>query len=74
MNRASPNYTGRLAPAAVAEVLGQSCGHWGTGAEYLMNTVQHLQARGIESIMRASLHYYNTEEEVERFVEAISRV
>ena len=31
-----------------------------------------LQARGIESIMRASLHYYNTEEEVERFVEAIA--
>ena len=30
-----------------------------------------LEARGIESIMRASLHYYNTEEEVERFVEAI---
>ena len=33
-----------------------------------------LQARGIESIMRASLHYYNTEEEVERFVEVIARV
>ncbi|MEO8589966.1 MAG: aminotransferase class V-fold PLP-dependent enzyme [Flavobacteriales bacterium] len=32
-----------------------------------------LQARGIESIMRASLHYYNIEEEVERFVEAITR-
>lgn len=32
-----------------------------------------LQARGIESIMRASVHYYNTEEEVERFVEAIAR-
>lgn len=31
-----------------------------------------LKARGIEGIMRASLHYYNTEEEVERFVEAIA--
>ena len=31
-----------------------------------------LHARGIESIMRASLHYYNTEEEVERFVEALA--
>ncbi|QQR86710.1 MAG: aminotransferase class V-fold PLP-dependent enzyme [Flavobacteriales bacterium] len=32
-----------------------------------------LKERGIESIMRASLHYYNTEEEVERFAEAIAR-
>ncbi|MEO8067857.1 MAG: aminotransferase class V-fold PLP-dependent enzyme [Flavobacteriales bacterium] len=32
-----------------------------------------LQARGIAGIMRASLHYYNTEEEVERFVGAIAR-
>lgn len=31
-----------------------------------------LHARGIESIMRASVHYYNTEEEVERFVQAIA--
>ena len=31
-----------------------------------------LQARGIESIMHASLHYYNTEEEVERFMETIA--
>jgi cysteine desulfurase/selenocysteine lyase len=33
-----------------------------------------LGGRGIESIMRASLHYYNTEEEVERFVEAIAAI
>lgn len=32
-----------------------------------------LGGRGIERIMRASLLYYNTEEEVERFVEAIAR-
>ena len=32
-----------------------------------------LGGRGIDSIMRASLHYYNTEEEVDRFVEAIAR-
>ena len=32
-----------------------------------------LGGRGIEGIMRASLSYYNTEEEVERFVEAIAR-
>ena len=32
-----------------------------------------LQERGIDSILRASLSYYNTEEEVERFVEAIAK-
>ena len=32
-----------------------------------------LQERGIERIMRASMHYYNTEEEVERFVQAIAK-
>lgn len=31
-----------------------------------------LGGRGIEGIMRASLSYYNTEEEVDRFVEAIA--
>ncbi len=31
-----------------------------------------LKERGIERIMRASVHYYNTEEEVERFVQAIA--
>ncbi|MBK9174915.1 MAG: aminotransferase class V-fold PLP-dependent enzyme [Flavobacteriales bacterium] len=32
-----------------------------------------LKERGIDSIMRASLSYYNTEEEVERFVEAVAK-
>jgi cation transport protein ChaC len=27
--------------------LAGACGHWGTGAEYLLNTVTHLEARGI---------------------------
>lgn len=47
MNRASPYYAGRLPPEEVAQVLARACGHWGTGAEYLMNTVQHLEAHGI---------------------------
>ncbi len=47
VNRASPLYAGRLSLAAVASVLAHACGHWGTGAEYLMNTVQHLTAHGI---------------------------
>jgi glutathione-specific gamma-glutamylcyclotransferase len=47
VNRASPLYAGRLPLDQVAAVLAKACGHWGTGAEYLMNTVAHLQASGI---------------------------
>ncbi|MBN8629400.1 MAG: gamma-glutamylcyclotransferase [Rhodobacterales bacterium] len=47
MNRASPYYAGRLAPDEVARTLARACGHWGTGAEYLLNTVTQLEARGI---------------------------
>ena len=47
MSRASPLYTGRLSPEAVADVLARACGYGGTGAEYLLNTVAHLEARGI---------------------------
>jgi cation transport protein ChaC len=47
MNRASPAYLGRLDPGAVAAVLARACGHWGSGAEYLFNTVQHLEDHGI---------------------------
>jgi glutathione-specific gamma-glutamylcyclotransferase len=47
VNRASPLYSGRLPLEQVAAVLATACGHWGTGAEYLMNTVAHLQAAGI---------------------------
>lgn len=47
MNRASPLYVGRQSLEAVADVLARACGHWGTGAEYLLNTVSHLEAKGI---------------------------
>ncbi|TAG22653.1 MAG: gamma-glutamylcyclotransferase, partial [Rhodobacterales bacterium] len=46
MNRASPAYA-RLPLAEQAAMLARACGHWGSGAEYLLNTVTHLQARGI---------------------------
>lgn len=46
MNRASPAYL-RLSLDDQAARLARACGHWGTGAEYLMNTVTHLEARGI---------------------------
>jgi glutathione-specific gamma-glutamylcyclotransferase len=47
MNRKSPSYLGRLRPDEVAEILASACGHWGSGAEYLHNTVRHLADRGI---------------------------
>jgi glutathione-specific gamma-glutamylcyclotransferase len=47
MNRDSPLYAGNLSPEDVASVLATACGHWGTGAEYLLNTVTALEAKGI---------------------------
>lgn len=47
INRASPLYAGRLPLTAVADTLSTACGHWGTGAEYLMNTVSKLESLGI---------------------------
>jgi glutathione-specific gamma-glutamylcyclotransferase len=47
MNRASPLYACKLHLEQVAEILARACGHWGTGAEYLLNTVSHLEAKGI---------------------------
>lgn len=47
INRASANYAGRMAPEAVAAILATACGHVGSGAEYLFNTVSHLEAKGI---------------------------
>jgi len=47
MNRLSPLYAGGLSLEAVADVLAKACGHMGSGAEYLLNTVSHLEAKGI---------------------------
>lgn len=47
MNRASSNYAGRLPADEIARTLARACGHWGSGAEYLLNTVTQLEARGI---------------------------
>jgi cation transport protein ChaC len=40
-------YAGKLASEEVARILAAAAGHWGSCAEYLYNTVLHLDARGI---------------------------
>lgn len=47
VNRESPSYVGKLAPEQISEILAKACGHWGSGAEYLFNTVSQLEERGI---------------------------
>jgi glutathione-specific gamma-glutamylcyclotransferase len=47
MNRQSPMYVGNLGPDATADILATACGHVGSCAEYLYNTVLHLHERGI---------------------------
>ncbi|HZW20308.1 gamma-glutamylcyclotransferase [Noviherbaspirillum sp.] len=47
MSRESKSYVGKLAPEQIAETLARACGHWGSGAEYLFNTVSRLEEHGI---------------------------
>ncbi|ESZ11309.1 gamma-glutamylcyclotransferase [Mesorhizobium sp. M0923] len=46
-NRNGRGYVGKLSLEMTAERLSTACGHWGSGAEYLYNTVVQLEARGI---------------------------
>ncbi len=46
-SRNGQSYTGKLPAAEVAKVLARAAGHWGSGAEYLFNTVAHLAEFGI---------------------------
>ncbi len=46
-NTKGPVYTGKLELPEVARILARAAGHWGTGAEYLFNTVHHLDQFGI---------------------------
>jgi glutathione-specific gamma-glutamylcyclotransferase len=47
MNPESTSYVGKLAPEDIALTLTRACGHWGSGAEYLFNTVAKLEEQGI---------------------------
>ncbi|MCU0854375.1 MAG: gamma-glutamylcyclotransferase [Rhodobacteraceae bacterium] len=46
-NPESPNYAGALELEEIAACLSQACGHWGSGAEYLYETVMALEAAGV---------------------------
>jgi cation transport protein ChaC len=46
-NPDSPNYRGGLTLEEVAACLSEACGHWGSGADYLLQTVVSLEAAGI---------------------------
>lgn len=46
-NPMSRNYVRALPPAEVAWTLARAAGHWGSGAEYLYQTVTHLESFGI---------------------------
>ncbi|MDG4874618.1 gamma-glutamylcyclotransferase [Mesorhizobium sp. WSM4935] len=47
INRNGTTYAGPLSEEEVVERLATSCGHWGSGADYLYNTVKNLEQRGI---------------------------
>jgi cation transport protein ChaC len=47
INRQGTTYAGPLSEDEVVERLATSCGHWGSGADYLYNTVKNLEQRGI---------------------------
>jgi glutathione-specific gamma-glutamylcyclotransferase len=47
INRKGTTYAGPLSEDEVVERLATSCGHWGSGADYLYNTVKNLEQRGI---------------------------
>ena len=47
INRKGWAYAGNLSDVDVARRLASACGHWGSGADYLYNTVANLESRGI---------------------------
>ena len=47
VDRQSPHYAGRLTLEEVAGIVATAAGHWGSCAEYLRETVVHLEELGI---------------------------
>ncbi len=68
-NPASPNYVGGLAADEIAQTLSKACGHWGSCAEYLHQTVLSLDAAGIHDG-----YLWDLQERVAALIEAQIRV
>lgn len=51
INRDGERYAGRLTEAKVADFMAAACGHRGSGAEYLLETVMALEAAGLRDAM-----------------------
>jgi glutathione-specific gamma-glutamylcyclotransferase len=47
-NREGERYAGRLSDEEIADKIASACGHIGPSAEYLLNTVAHCEALGIQ--------------------------
>ncbi len=62
-DRAGPQYTGKLKPARMAELIRQGEGTAGSAREYLANTVHHLNQIGLpDSRLQALLQDVNAED------------
>jgi cysteine desulfurase/selenocysteine lyase len=59
-------------PEAIKEALGKQ--HMNVSVTTRNSTLLDMEARGLQSMVRASVHYYNTEEEVERFCGAVENL
>jgi selenocysteine lyase/cysteine desulfurase len=62
----------RKAPAAIQQALAQH--HINVAVSHLPSTRLDMEERGLSSIVRASVHYYNSEEEAERFCATLASI
>lgn len=64
-NPESPNYIGGLKPDEIALTLSRACGHWGSCADYLHQTVLSLETHRIHDS-----HLWDLQERVAALIEA----
>ena len=66
MSRSAPFYLGGLTTEQIVDAMSKASGHIGRSAEYLHNTVQHLEAMGIHD-----RHLWDLQERVAAKLEAL---